>query len=396
MEQDRFRQLLEAYITEKLSAEDKTLFFSLLDQKEHAAELEKFMQEDWETGRYEQEEDTRLRSLITQYVHDKIDETQTTTPDHRVHFLKSAWFRYAAAALIVLTIGAYLWNNTQRKTSVTSQEKEMATQPEKAPPAATLAAITLSNGEKIEVDNVMNGMIATQGNVQIEKTKDGRIVYKGVTAGMQTQYNTFTVPRGSRIASIVLNDGSKVWLNAASSLTYPVAFKAGERRVEITGEAYFEVAKDPSRRFIVKSEKATIEVLGTHFNVNAYPDENATKVSLLEGSIVVNNKTSKMMIRPGQQVESVNGILIINRSADMDQVMAWKNGAFNFSKADLPSVMRQLSRWYDVEIEYEGDFSNRVFSGKISRDINLSDLLDGLQKMNVHFRMEGKKLIVQP
>ncbi len=213
----------------------------------------------------------------------------TSAPDphvypltHRIHFLRTAWFKYAAAAIIILSLGAYLWSTYEKNNPGNAKSNSFSKNNDVMAPSLNRATITLASGEQIGIDNVGFGTLANQGTIQIEKMQDGRIVYKG-TGEQTVQYNTLTVPRGSKMASIVLSDGTKVSLNAASSITYPVAFTQQTREVSVTGEVYFEVAKDPKKKFIVSSSGMETEVLGTHFNINAYPDEKVRSVTLLEG-----------------------------------------------------------------------------------------------------------------
>lgn len=323
------------------------------------------------------------------------NSAKTTTPVHRIRLLKTNWLKYAAAILIIFGIGAYLWNlNRSPQKDQVATTIPVPAQNDVSAPSVSRATLTLASGQRIFVDSAANGTLAVQGNVNIQKMDDGRIVYKGRDNGAEIQYNTLVVPRGSQIASIVLSDGSIVFLNAASSLRYPVSFNGNERRVEIQGEAYFEVTKDPKKKFIVSSGGITTEVLGTHFNVNTYPDESTMKVTLLEGSVKVSGGLSKLVIRPGDQVAFTKGVMQLNQSVDVDQVMAWKNGLFNFKDADLPTVLRQLERWYDIQVVYEGRPEEYRFQGEIQRSLNLSQVLSVLIQMEVKFTIEGKKITI--
>jgi ferric-dicitrate binding protein FerR (iron transport regulator) len=197
---------------------------------------------------------------------------------------------------------------------------------------------------------------------------------------------------------VVLADGSKVWLNAESSITFPTAFIGKERNVEIKGEAYFEVAHNAQMPFNVKVKNMTVQVLGTHFNVNAYDDENWIKTTLLEGSIKVSKGSDSKIIKPGEQAQTENGdnSLIAVQAVDPDEVVAWKNGLFHFNNAGLPEVMHQLSRWYDVDVVYNGPVPKRKFGGEMQSNLKLSQVLELLEKNEVNFKIEGKKIIVMP
>jgi transmembrane sensor len=264
-------------------------------------------------------------------------------------------------------------------------------------PQVNRAMITLANGQKIYLDSSRNGSLAVQGNVQLVKLASGQISYQhesGTNSG-KMEYNTLSNPKGSKVINMVLSDGSKVWLNAGSSLTYPVSFMGSERRVSVEGESYFEVAHNASMPFIVNNGSVDIRVLGTHFNVNAFHDDGQdVKVTLLEGSVKINNGNATGLLKPGQQA-LVNNEVKIKSDVDLDLVMAWKNGYFQFDNASLQHVLKEVSRWYDVDVVYEGKNQPRFFEGEIQRDLNLTEVLKILQKNKVHFRIEGKKLIVR-
>lgn len=257
------------------------------------------------------------------------------------------------------------------------------------PPSTNRGMITLANGRTISIDSITTGMLAQQSNVTLTKTADGKIIYSGNTS--EVVYNTLTNPRGSKIIDMTLSDGSHVWLNAGSSVTYPIAFAGNERKVSITGEAYFEVTHSSTKPFKVSKGNMEIAVLGTHFNVNAYDDEAAIKVTLLEGSVKVNN----FLIKPGQQAQVTDEIKVIN-TADLEQVMAWKNGNFKFSRTDLKIIMREIGRWYDVEVSYEGNIPVQLYNVGVPRTANVSEVLKGLEYTGAHFSVEGKKIIVRP
>lgn len=317
-------------------------------------------------------------------------------PVHRVHFLKTAWFRYAAAALLLLGIGTYVFTINRGPVKPEVAVTAAPANDVKAPESVN-AIVTLADGRKIVLDSAANGAIATQDNVVLKKLDDGRIVYEGSTD--ETAFNTLTNPRGSRVIQMTLADGTKLWLNTASSIRYPTFFNGKERLVEVTGESYFEVAKDASKPFRVRKNDLEIEVLGTHFNVNAYDEEERIEVTLLEGAVQVKaGNALKVRLLPGEQSQLTRSSnLTKTAGVDVEAVMAWKNGRFDFgTKSDVHSIMRQLSRWYDVEAEIRGTFPTH-FGGSISRQVNLSQVLKVLETTdNVHFEVVGKKVIVTP
>lgn len=305
-------------------------------------------------------------------------------------------WKWAVAVSVILIVGAvtsYLWiynGNVQAPLADTGPAKAPVT--EITAPEISRATLTLSNGSVIKLDSATNGSLATQGTTSIIKSSDGAIVYAlDGKVSNEMVYNTLTVPRGSQVVTLILADGTMVWLNAESSLRYPVAFLTGERTVEITGEAYFEVAKDPKKIFRVTSNGAVTEVLGTHFNVNAYNSQGDTRVTLLEGTVAVSNNSTRKLLAPDQQARlGASGDIVINTKVDLEAVMAWKNGFFNLTNTDIQTIMAQISRWYNVEIAYEGVQRPISFSGIVSRRSNASVLLDAMaMTRTVKFRMEA-------
>jgi ferric-dicitrate binding protein FerR (iron transport regulator) len=267
-----------------------------------------------------------------------------------------------------------------------------------APPTSSNAVLTLANGQVVVLDSAGNGTIVKQGSVDIVKLADGQIAYKGI--GQNTGYNTLSNPRGSKVVSIVLSDGSKVWLNAASNIRYPVAFSGKERKVEISGEAYFEVAHNAAKPFIVQKGETEVRVLGTHFNVEAYDDESSLDVTLLEGSVSVATQKSisrPKVIRPGEQAQvRQDGNIKLASSVNLNEVMAWRDNMFSFNGADIETIMRQVSRWYNVEVVFKKPVTEKFYA-EVSKNTNISTLLKMLEATKaVHFKMEGDVIVVTP
>ncbi|HEY1202431.1 MAG TPA: FecR domain-containing protein [Niastella sp.] len=324
------------------------------------------------------------------------------------------WMRYAAVAaglFLISFIGYFLLHKKSPGPVAPLVNKSHSIQD--ILPGKQKAVLTLADGSGIVLDSAVNGTLTQQGNSVVNKTKDGELVYKSAIVNRQsaiTAYNTLSTPRGGQY-QLILPDGSKVWLNAASSIRYPTAFTGTERKVTITGEAYFEVVHNSKMPFKVEKGDMIVEVLGTHFNINAYEDESGIQTTLLEGSVKVNqlaidnkqlaiNAESSVVLKPGEQAElkpsrSQSGPLAINHSPDVNQVMAWKNGLFQFHNAGLPAVLKQISRWYDVDIRYEGDVPVREFEGKIQRNLTLLQVLKILEKNQVHLTLEGRSIIVK-
>lgn len=302
----------------------------------------------------------------------------------------------AAAALIGLAIMAIwlLWPASTSKPVASREVKPVI------PAGGNKAILTLAGGATIVLDTAKTGTLVSQAGARVLKLKDGQLAYvqqQGLASpGNATpSYNTLTTPRGGQYR-LALPDGSKVWLNAASSITYPTAFAGKERKVTITGEAYFEVAQDAGRPFRVAAGGQEIQVLGTSFNVNAYYDEPAIRTTLVQGKIKVRQGPTEKLLSPGEQVQGSGTALTVTQ-ADVEQVLAWKNGAFSFQGADLPTVMRQLARWYDIEVEYQGMVPQGTFNGEIGRDLSLDQVLDGLARTRIHYTIvNAHKIIIRP
>lgn len=309
----------------------------------------------------------------------------------RVQFSR---FAVAASILVFLAAGAYFTifkKTSQQHVAISKLAKH------DIPPGGNKAILTLANGRSIVLTDAKKGKLADQGDIVITKTADGQISYansKSDKSSNSLVYNTATTPRGGQF-QFILSDGTKVWLNAASSIKYPVKFSGDERKVELTGEAYFEVAHNAKMPFRVVSEGQTVEVLGTHFNINAYSDEDITKTTLLEGSIKITASAASNVIKPGEQAQLKRGAIVIT-NVDPQEIVAWKNGFFYFEDNTIQQVMRQLARWYDVDIQYEGQLPPRLFSGEISRNVNASQILDILSFKKIHYKIEGKSIIVTP
>lgn len=264
-------------------------------------------------------------------------------------------------------------------------------------PGGSKAMLTLANGKEIALDSTLKGTLAKQGEANLH-VSPGMLKYdQNRQSSVNTiAYNILKTPKGGQY-QLELPDGSKVWLNAASSLKFPTAFRGKERRVELSGEAYFEVARNASQPFFVSVNNASIAVLGTSFNVMAYADEAAMRTTLLEGAVKVSQASTSSLLKPGEQsLLEPNGRMEVIEKADVNLAVAWKNGLTSFKSADIKTIMRQVERWYDVEVVYNGTIPSRRFTGDIPRDANLSELLRLLEISRIHFKMEQRKLIVMP
>ncbi|PTS99428.1 hypothetical protein DBR11_12390 [Pedobacter sp. HMWF019] len=307
---------------------------------------------------------------------------------------KSIRLLYIAAAviLLLLSVGLMLYKNFSTS-SGNYYVNDIA-------PGKNKAVLKLADGSNIILDNAANGNLATRSGIRMTKTKDGQLVFSANAASDQNivpsngHTNTITTPRGGQY-QVELPDGTVVWLNAASSLQFPESFQDGQqRRVTLTGEAYFQVARDTKRPFIVHTDEQDVKVLGTHFNINSYKEENAVKTTLLEGSVEISFSKHTLILKPGEQAIR-RGENIQIHAVDTEDAIAWKNGKLKFSNENIHELMHRIARWYDVEVVYEGNMTNKDFSGSVSRYENVSKILDVLESTNtVHFKVEGRRITV--
>jgi ferric-dicitrate binding protein FerR (iron transport regulator) len=331
----------------------------------------------------------------------KINETisRPEAPPSLVSEHRPFYRRFVAAALIAIMLGAGTWLiwNSNRKGSVVNQN--VSVYKNDVAPGGDKAILTLANGSTIILDTANKGKITEEGNAKILKTENGQLAYaidpSILSHGREELFNTVATQRGGQY-QVLLSDGTKVWLNAASSLRYPVYFTGKDRAVELTGEAYFEVAKNPKLPFKVRVNGTEVEVLGTHFNIMAYSDERQTTTTLLEGSVKITKGKENDLLKPGQQsLADENGLKIID-NANLDEVMSWQKGFFQFGNADIKTIMRQVSRWYDVDISFEGNIPDH-FNATIPRNVSISKLFGILELTgHVHFKVDEKKVIVVP
>lgn len=306
------------------------------------------------------------------------------------------YFRKTAAAIILgLLCTAYFLYNFHSSNGQPDLTKATSAEAKHdiAPPTSAKAVLKLADGSVVYLDSAVKGTLARQGGIEVYRNAGGEIIYSG-KANESVTMNTLSLPKGSKPIRLVLADGSLVWLNAASSVTYPTAFIGNERRVSITGEAYFEVSPNKSMPFFVEHNKMLVKVLGTHFNVNAFDNEANIKVTLLEGMVDVGDGSTTRGLVPGQQASISKRKISIEEDVDIEEVMAWKNGQFYFGGADIRSIMKQIERYYDVEVEFRDEVPYQ-FVAKISRDVNVSAFLEKLELTNlIHFNIEGNKIIV--
>jgi ferric-dicitrate binding protein FerR (iron transport regulator) len=387
----------------------------VLIEKYHAGKAtpeEKLLLNEW----YYSFDDTKAELLVAeseteQQLADRIKSRLLETISHEYEPVimrpRRKWLIPAAAViLILLSMGGYLMFSS--KSANREIAKAASVKPElknDIAPGGNKAILVLADGSAIVLDSASNGTISQQGNIKVQKLDNGLLAYtingKNITEKDEAFYNTISTPRGGQY-QVTLSDGTKVWLNAASSIRFPVAFTGTERKVEMTGEAYFEVAKNRDMPFKVKATTSEIEVLGTHFNVNAYDDEASIKTTLLEGLVKVSvpasaGNQSPRFLQPGQQsgINKEGKISVLN-NADTEEAVAWLNGHFQFKSSDLKTILRQISRWYDVDVVYNGNV-NLHFTGQLTRNDNVSKVFEKLALTGeVHFKIDGKRIIVSP
>lgn len=301
--------------------------------------------------------------------------------------------------VVVLMAGAGYLSWQRAPAPALARRPGLPAAPARLAPGRNQALLTLADGRTVLLDQAGRGLLARQGASQVQKTANGQLRYAAgaLAAGQPLLYNTVATPRGGQY-QLTLPDGSQVWLNAASSLRFPVAFAGAERRVELTGEAYFEVAKDARHPFKVAARGAEVTVLGTHFDVQAYPDEPALATTLLEGAVRLGQGAQQAVLRPGQQGQCWPGRSPVQvREVDVQHAVAWKNGYFIFNDEPIEGIMRQVARWYDVDVQYQGALANKDFNGKISRYKDAAAVLRVLELTGaVHFTTQGRRITVQP
>lgn len=305
--------------------------------------------------------------------------------------------KYAAAvvAVIAVTLAIYFFN--LKKQPLPVEQMSSLNTVKDVPAGGNKATLTLSDGTQVSLTDAKNGKLLSESGITVTKTADGQLAYQvneGSGRNSAADFNTIATPKGGQY-QILLSDGSKVWLNAASSIKFPTKFKGAERNVELIGEAYFEISKNKDMPFNVVANGTKVIVLGTHFNVAAYRGEGGVKTTLVEGSVALNKGKVTTLLKPGQQGVATSGGSFDVTEADVKSVMAWKNGYFMFNNADLPDVMRQLSRWYDVDVVFENNGRKYEFVGEINRSYSLVKVLKILELSGVQFELKDRTLIVK-
>ncbi|MFT3845941.1 MAG: FecR domain-containing protein [Lacibacter sp.] len=391
MTSERLQYLLDLYLSRLASSAEEQELYAVIHTGEYEKEIKNQLGNQWEelsrTARLGDEQAERMLQFILQQ-----RPAVPVIPWYRTAMFRRLSAAAAVASLLFLSV-FYFFQPKNNTASVAGKGKVKQTD---IAPGQNGAILRLADGSSIVLDSAHDGILSQQGNAVAMKDGAQLSYVKDGSGKIATGYNTIETPRGRQF-QITLEDGTKVWLNASSSIRFPIVFNGAERPVEITGEVYFEVARNKEKPFVVRSGDMQVQVLGTHFNVNAYKDESTINTTLIEGSVRISKGKTAGMLKPGQQAQvSGAGSLRIKEHADIEEVLSWKNGRIAFTNADLESIMRQVSKWYDVDVEYAGPVPNRTFTADISRNTNLSEFLRVLEISNIHFRIEGRKLIVLP
>jgi transmembrane sensor len=390
LEDQSLQQTLQKYVENKATPEEVRWLLAHF-HTESEDELMKLVMKGFDLDQQDVPESNPDQAALDR-VYNRLHENLgfTENKNGAIGFRRFRVMASVAAVLAGLAIGGYfiLRQPVHVQQTVQNQHNDIA-------PGSNKAILTLANGQKIVLTGAKNGQIATQGQTVIQKTANGQVVYEpaSLTPNTAITYNTISTPRGGQ-HWVTLSDGTKVLLNAASSLTYPVAFNGKERKVTLTGEAYFEVVHNDKQPFLVETKNETVQDIGTHFNINAYADEPVVRTTLLEGSIRVAHGAQAEILKPGQESVLKADELKVN-DVDTEEAIAWKNGYFMFDSENIQPIMRMIARWYDVEVIYTGDIPTDKFGGSVSRFGNVSQVLDKLALTGrVHFKIEGRRIMV--
>jgi ferric-dicitrate binding protein FerR (iron transport regulator) len=394
MTTDQLRILFAKWLDKSISAEEQTALMAALREADPAV-TEQLVAESFAAAEVLFEQDPVKTETIYRHI---TSPSQTRKP----RLVQMRWLRYAAVLLLLAGIGMYGWFRDWAKPQPAGTMAARSSFPADVAPGYDGAVLTLADGSSMVLDSLSNGVVATQKGTQL-LLNNGQLTYHADHAS-GVSYNTISTPRGRQFG-LQLPDGSRVWLNAASSLRYPTVFEGSERKVEVTGEAYFEIAQQATMPFKVVVNGTEIRVLGTSFNVNAYADEPVIKTTLQEGLISLSAGQEPLLLHPGQQAQlpfdpaarpGDRKIRLTTANVNMEEVMAWRKGFFYLSSADIPTVMRQLSRWYNLDVVFKNGIPQGHLSGKTQRSLQLLQVLKVMELSGVHVQLEENKLIVSP
>jgi transmembrane sensor len=392
MDRLRLKYLYQQYLDDNYTVEELQEFELLLNDSKNEAELLNLLDNSWSSLPEITKND--ISDVKADAIYNSIiSKKQATKPDYQT------WILIAATALLFLSASLLFYINTDKQSTTTVAVNTQKSTVKEALPENNKAVLTLGNGKKVILDNAQTGQIAKLADVSISKIADEQLVYSSNSAAKNAaanvQYHTITIAKGGQY-HLSLPDGTQVYLNSESSLTYPTAFSGDKRSVVLKGEAYFEVAKNAHLPFVVDvNGKQKIEVLGTHFNVEAYADENVINTTLLEGSVKILSTKKEAILKPGQMAINQSTQPLKIKQANLEEVMAWKNGLFIFNNESITSIMKKISRWYTVEVVFKGNLENISFIGNYARSKSLANLLKSIELMDkVHFKIEGRRVTV--
>ncbi len=405
MQEEELQQMIRRLVERSYSPEELQTFLAWLDQLDEAAYakvLNIYYREMDKAEPAVMPSQEALARRLEQRL-DTLPANRTAEQQKNDHLHKHStrqWAVAAAALAAIVIVSAVIYFTGHRPTQVAGVAVQTAVKHD-VEPGGDKALLTLADGTVIRLDTARNGMLSHQLNTTVRK-QDGQLIIQATAADIQPgiiPYNTISTPRGGQF-QVLLPDGSHVWLNAASSLKFPLSFTGNERTVELKGEGYFEIARNTTAPFFVKAGNMQVQVMGTQFNIMAYADEQAVSTTLLEGAVRVGGSNGQQQVlKPGQQavMQNASAQLAITsmNNADLEQVVAWKNGVFSFQDATVETVMRQLSRWYDIEVVYDGPVKERQLVGQVYRSYTLSQVLAVLEAAGMHFRLENRKLVVR-
>ncbi|MDN3655156.1 FecR domain-containing protein [Ferruginibacter paludis] len=394
MSQSRLAYLFKVYFNETATAQERDELTELLLQRENDAEVQSLITETWRSFETPGQQFTKEQS--EDMFANILAKGKAAAPviNHNKNYFFITRRVAAAAVIFVAVLGTWFLIKSKPGPQPIVQVQKNSMPKKAITPGGDKAMLTLADGSTIILDTTHQGELTKQGTTKVVRLNTATLAYNaGAASNPDVVYNTLATPVGGQY-QLILPDGSKVWLNASSSIHFPTIFKGKERKVSVTGEAYFEVAKNAAMPFKITVKNMEVEVLGTHFDIMAYDDENSVNTTLLEGSVKVSEGAAVKMLVPGQQslVDKTGAIKI--EAADVEEVMAWKNGWFQFNSADIQTVMRQISRWYNVDVAYEGKIPAGHFTGVVSRNNDISQVLKIMQDGGVRFKIEGRKLIV--
>ena len=401
MEKETVIFLLQKHIAGTLTEADKIELTTFIDKKQHkeviTAALEELLSRNNQITEFDEK---RFMPLVAgvfkaDVITDEDAIADSTTNKRKGVFGKKAWLALMALVFVgALSVYFYYFKPFPFKPFAGNNNSVS----DEVAPGGYKALLTLFDGSTIVLDSVADGLLTQQGNAKVTKVANGELSYSAAgETNSNNLFNTVTTPRGGQY-QVVLSDGSRIKLNAFSSVTYPTTFGGKDRSVTITGEAYFEIAKNAKKPFKIRVYDMEVEVSGTEFNINAYTDEPAIKTTLIKGNIKLTNNEMLLMLHASQQGQfDKQGNFSLEKNIDTNEVIAWKNGLFQFNNADAKTAIRQIGRWYNVDVVYEkGALKNQEVFGEIRRNVNLSEVVKLLKKSDINCSVEGRTLFVRP